>query len=174
MKENWESSFARMIKSEGGYVNDSHDSGGETNLGVTKAAWASYMGRPIKDGEMKLLTVDQVKPFYKKLYWDKVKGDDLPSGIDYAVFDFAVNGGTGQSSKFIQRSVGAIADGAIGPATMALISKTDSTKLLETFTQEKRDFYNAIVKNKPTQIKFLKGWMNRTDEVHKIAKSMLK
>lgn len=174
MKENWESSFSRMIKSEGGYVNIKEDAGGETNLGVTKAAWAAYLKRPIQEGEMKNLTPDIVKPFYKSQYWDKVNGDSLPSGVDYAVFDFAVNGGASQSAKFIQRAVGTTADGAIGPATMALIMKSEPATLLESFSNQKREFYNNIVAKKPTQAKFIKGWLNRTDEVHKIAKTMLK
>ena len=93
MIENWDKSFAEVLKSEGGYVNDPHDHGGETNLGVTKAAWAAYIKRPVQDGEMKALTPDIVKPFYKTEYWDKCKCDSLPSGVDYLVFDLAVNGG---------------------------------------------------------------------------------
>lgn len=173
MKENWESAFAHVIKSEGGYVNDPHDAGGETNLGVTKAAWAGYLGRPIADGEMKALTVDVVKPFYKKMYWDKLHGDELPGGLDYAAFDFGVNAGTGQAAKFIQRAVGVTADGAIGPGTMGAVAKANPAQLLASFTQQKKDFYNGIVERKPDQAKFLKGWMARVDHVQQTADTML-
>ena len=78
MNSNFDAAFAQVMKSEGGYVWDKDDAGGETNLGVTAAAWAAYLGRPIEPGEMKALTQEQVKPFYKQMYWDKVKGDDLP------------------------------------------------------------------------------------------------
>ena len=173
MQSNFDTSFSLLIKSEGGYVNDPADPGGETNLGVTKTAWSAYLGRPIQDGEMKTLTEEVVKPFYKKMYWDKIHGDDLPKGLDYAAFDFAVNAGTGQSAKFIQRAVGAPDDGSIGPATLALVAKADGSTLLNKFTKQKEDFYNGIVEKKPDQAKFLSGWMIRVAKVQAVSSSML-
>ena len=174
MVENWEKSFAEVLKSEGGYVNDPHDHGGETNLGVTKAAWAEYMGRPIADGEMKALTPDIVKPFYKIRYWDKCKCDFLPAGVDYMVFDLAVNGGVGRGAKMLQTVVGVNADGAIGPATLAALAalKDDPKVLIGKMSQYKESFYKAIVAAKPDQEKFLKGWLNRIQSVQKIAEQM--
>jgi len=173
MKENFDASFARIIKSEGGYVNDPADRGGETNLGVTIGAWGAYLNRAIQPGEMKALTVDTVKPFYKQMYWDKVKGDDLPVGVDYAIFDFAVNAGVGRAAKFLQRAVGALDDGAIGPGTLALVAKTTPGELLENFAEQKEAFYNSLAEKNPTQKKFLKGWMARVDHVQTAATSML-
>lgn len=173
MKENWDKSFELVIKSEGGYVNDPADPGGETNLGVTKAAWSSYIGRPVKDGEMKALTKDVVKPFYKAMYWDKLKCDSLPEGVDYVVFDFGVNAGTGQSAKFLQRAVGASDDGAIGPGTLSCVSKVEPSKILEDFSNQKEKFYKGIVERKPTSAKFLKGWLARVDHVQSNAESMI-
>jgi len=173
MKENFDASFARIIKSEGGYVNDPADRGGETNLGVTIGAWGAYLNRAIQPGEMAKLTVDTVKPFYKQMYWDKVKGDDLPVGVDYAIFDFAVNAGVGRAAKFLQRAVGAVDDAVIGPGTLALVAKTTPGKLLENFAKQKEAFYNSLAEKNPTQKKFLKGWMARVDHVQTAATSML-
>lgn len=173
MRENFDSAFGHVMRSEGGYVNDTKDPGGETNLGVTKAAWGAYLGRPIADGEMKLLTKEIVKPFYKKMYWDKVQGDALPKGIDYLAFDFAVNAGTGQSAKFIQRAVGAKDDGSIGPATMALVAKTDPHELIAGFSQQKEAFYKDLAARKPDLSKFLNGWLIRTSTVSTVAQTML-
>jgi len=173
MKANFDICFDRIIHSEGGYVWDKDDSGGETNLGVTINAWSAYLGRPINPGEMKALTRSDVKPFYKKMYWDKVRGDDLPQGVDYAVFDFAVNAGPGRAAKFLQQAVGAVADGAIGPGTMALVNKTTPAQLLQNFAKQKEDFYNSIVEKNSTQQKFLKGWLNRVAHVQTAATSML-
>ena len=172
MLENFDKSFTLVIKSEGGYVWDKDDSGGETNLGVTKAAWSGYLNRPIQNGEMKALTVDIVKPFYKKMYWDKIHGDELPVGVDYAVFDFAVNAGSGQSAKFLQRAVGATADGAIGPATLKLVFNIDAETVLEKFNEQKESFYKSIVERKPEQVKFLKGWLARIEHVDSAAQNM--
>jgi lysozyme family protein len=173
MKANWEAAFAHVIKSEGGYVNDPHDRGGETNLGVTRIAWGEYLGRAIMDGEMKALTVDQVKPFYKKQYWDRCRCDDLPAGVDYAVFDFAVNAGTGQAAKFLQRAAGTKDDGAIGPGTLAAVSNHRPEELLERFSEQKEAFYRGIVSRRPEQEKFLKGWLARVESVEAAANTML-
>jgi lysozyme family protein len=173
MKSNFDACFAKVIKSEGGYVNDPADRGGETNLGVTIGAWGAYLNRAIQPGEMKALTVDIVKPFYKSMYWDKVRGDDLPVGVDYAVFDFAVNAGVGRAAKFLQRAVGALDDGAIGPGTLALVAKTTPGKLLDNFAEQKEAFYNTLADKNPTQQKFLKGWLARVDHVQTAATSML-
>ena len=173
MIENWEKAFAEVLKSEGGYVNDPHDRGGETNLGVTKAAWSDYMGRPIADGEIKALTPDVVKPFYKIRYWDRCKCDNLPNGLDYAVFDFAVNGGVGASSKLLQRAVGVPDDGAIGAKTLESVAKHDPKALLDEFSSRKAKYYEQIVLNHPEQQKFLKGWNNRIAAVQHTAEGMV-
>jgi lysozyme family protein len=173
MKENFDSAFEHVMQSEGGYVWDKDDAGGETNLGVTAGAWAAYTGKPVVSGEMKALTKDTVKPFYKAMYWDKVKGDDLPAGVDYAIFDFAVNAGVGRAAKFLQRSVGAVDDGVIGSGTLGLVAKADPQKLLANFADQKQGFYNGLATNNPSQQKFLKGWLARVDKVQDVAESML-
>jgi lysozyme family protein len=173
MKENFDACFAKVIQSEGGYVWDKDDRGGETNLGVTIGAWGAYLNRAIQPGEMKALTQETVKPFYKSMYWDKVKGDDLPAGIDYVVFDFAVNAGVGRAAKFLQRAVGAVDDGVVGSGTLALVAKTTPGKLLQNFAEQKEAFYNTLADKNPTQQKFLKGWLARVDHVQTAATSML-
>ena len=173
MKENFDASFELVMKSEGGYVNDPNDAGGETNLGVTKGAWGAYLGRAVEPGEMKTLTIDKVKPFYKLLYWDKVHGDELPKGLDYAVFDFAVNAGTGRAAKFLQQAVGVPDDGSIGLGTMAAVAKADPKEALEQFTEAKESFYKGLVDKNPIQAKFIKGWLARVDSVQATASTML-
>lgn len=175
MIENWDKSFAHVLASEGGYVNDPLDHGGETNMGVTKQAWGEYLQRPILDGEMKALTKEAVKPFYKAMYWDKCKCDVLPAGLDYMVFDFAVNAGVSRASKSLQTAVGVAADGAIGPATLAAIAaiKDDTKNIIQRYTTAKEAFYYAIVAKKPDQMKFIRGWMNRVAAVHKLAEQMV-
>jgi len=166
MNSNFDKAFDLVMKSEGGYVNDPSDRGGETNLGVTIAAWGAYLGRNIQPGEMKALTREQVKPFYKQMYWDKVKCDDLPKGVDYAVFDFAVNAGTGRAAKFLQRAVGAVDDGVIGAGTLALVAKALTKDLLDNFSKQKEDFYRGLAETNASQQKFLKGWLARVEHVH--------
>jgi len=173
MRQNWHNAFEHVIKSEGGYVNDPHDKGGETNLGVTKKAWAAYLGREIEDGEMRALTKEAVQPFYKEMYWDRVRGDDLPNGVDYAVFDFAVNAGPGRAAKFLQEAVGVSADGVIGPGTLAAVKQADPEELLKAFSHAKSAFYHRLADKDASQQRFLKGWLNRVAEVEHTASTML-
>jgi lysozyme family protein len=173
MNANFDMSFDRVMQSEGGYVWDKDDAGGETNLGVTIGAWGAYLGRAIQPGEMAKLTKSDVKPFYKSMYWDKVRGDDLPAGVDYAVFDFSVNAGVARAAKFLQRAVGAVDDGSIGSGTLALVAKITPGKLLQNFAEQKEAFYNTLADKNPTQQKFLKGWLARVDHVQTAATSML-
>jgi lysozyme family protein len=172
MKENFDASFERVMKSEGGYVWDKDDAGGETNLGVTAGAWGAYLGRPLEPGEMKALTKETVKPFYRQMYWDKVKGDNLPAGVDYAVFDFAVNAGVSRAARFLQRAVDAVDDGVIGSGTLGKVAASDPQKILDSFADQKQRFYNGLATS-PTQQKFLKGWLARVDQVQIAAESML-
>jgi lysozyme family protein len=172
MNANFNASFERVMKSEGGYVWDKDDAGGETNLGVTAGAWGAYLGRPLEPGEMKALTKEIVKPFYRQMYWDKVKGDNLPAGVDYAVFDFAVNAGVSRAARFLQRAVGAVDDGVIGSGTLGKVAAIDPQKLLDSFADQKQRFYNGLATS-PTQQKFLKGWLARVDQVQTAAESML-
>ena len=99
MKDNFDKCFEMMLTREGGFMNHPEDSAGATNLGVTTGTMRQYLGRLVSMGEMKSLTPEDLKPIYRKLYADKVRFDDLPSGLDWAVLDWAVNPGTGCAAK---------------------------------------------------------------------------
>ena len=96
MNGNFEQCLALVLHSEGGFVNNPQDPGGMTNLGVTKVTYEGYVNRHVDEAEMRSLTPDLVAPLYKKMYWDRIKGDDLPVGVDYCLFDLAVNSGVGK------------------------------------------------------------------------------
>jgi lysozyme family protein len=169
MLSDWQKSFELMLKSEGGYVNNPADPGGMTNLGVTKATWENWVGRESDEAEMRGLTPEKVEPLYKKKYWDAVRGDELPPGISYLCFDFAVNAGAGRSIKTLQTAVGVTPDGGFGPMTMAAVQAVDPVELIERFSQAKEDFYRSL----NTFATFGKGWLNRVADVKVKATSML-
>ena len=102
MANNFDHCLEIILHHEGGYVNHPKDPGGETNLGVTKRVYEEHGGTK----DMKDLTFEDVAPIYKKSYWDRVKGDELPAGLDLCVFDFGVNAGTGRAAKYLQNLVG--------------------------------------------------------------------
>ena len=169
MQSNWFNAFALMLKSEGGYVNNPADPGGITNLGVTKATWENWVGRESDEAEMRGLTPEKVEPLYKKKYWDAVRSDELPVGLDYLLFDFAVNAGAGRAIKTLQTAVGITPDGGFGPMTMAAVQAVDPNELIERFSQAKEDFYRSLT----TFATFGKGWLNRVADVKQHATSMV-
>jgi lysozyme family protein len=160
MKENFDNCLKMLLKHEGGYVNHPRDPGGETNLGVTRATYEQWVGRQVMDGEMKTLTVDDVAPIYKQNYWDKLRADELPSGVDWAVFDWGVNSGTGRSAKALQRIVGATPDGAIGPRTIASVKEMEPEKIVREMHRVRQAFYEGL----KTFDAFGKGWTRRNSE----------
>lgn len=167
-RENWEDSFKAVLKHEGGFVNHPRDPGGMTNLGVTKRAWEEYTGQLADESEMRSLTSELVKPFYKAKYWDKIKGDDLPSGVDYAAYDLAVNSGPARAAKYLQQIVGVPADGIIGPKTLAAIKEAPADEVIDALCGMRMDFLKAL----PTFDTFGKGWTRRVAEVETKAKGM--
>jgi lysozyme family protein len=167
MISNWAKSFGLLIKSEGGYVNNPADPGGRTNLGVTQAVWENWIGHASGEKEMKSLTPEIVEPLYKKKYWDACRCDNLPSGIDYLVFDAAVLSGVGFSAKTLQKVAGATIDGAIGPKTIAAVVTTKD--LIEKFSDEKATFYKSL----PTFSQFGNGWLDRIARVKRDAYLMV-
>jgi lysozyme family protein len=168
MKHNWEESFAHVLKYEGGYVNHPADPGGMTNLGVTKRVWEEWTGKPATEADMRSLTPEMVGPLYKKRYWDVVRGDDLPSGVDFCVFDCAVNAGPGRASKFLQQAVGVLADGQIGPMTIAAVTAKPADEVIQAFCNLREAHFKSL----STFATFGKGWMNRLSSVEAASSSM--
>ena len=150
-----------ILHHEGGYVNHPKDPGGETNLGVTKRVYEEFGG----EKEMKDLTKEDVEPIYKKNYWDRVKGDDLPEGLDLCIFDFAVNAGPGRAAKFIQRLVNTTVDGGIGPNTLkcinAHVEEYGVNETIEKYQSMRQEYYEGL----STFETFGRGWTRRVDEV---------
>ena len=165
MKDNFDECLKMLLHHEGGYVNHPKDPGGETNLGVTKRVYEKWGGTK----DMKDLTVEDVAPIYKKEYWDRCKCDDLESGVDWAVFDWAVNSGTGRAAKAIQKICGASQDGAIGPKTLALIGTQNTEYVIEEFGKIRQDFYESL----KTFDTFGKGWTRRNKETTEKALEMI-
>jgi len=157
-----------VLKHEGGYVNDPQDPGGETNLGVTKRVYEDFGGTK----DMKDLTREDVEPIYKKNYWDRVKGDDLPAGLDLCVFDFGVNAGTGRAAKYLQTMIGTVADGGIGPNTLKklndYVEEHGIEDAIKNYQSDRQKYYESL----STFDTFGKGWTRRVDETTELALEM--
>jgi len=169
MQSNFEACLKEVLKHEGGYVDHPADPGGATNRGVTKKAWEEYVGHEVSKDDIKALTVEDVTPFYRKRYWDACKCDNLHGGVDYVVFDVAVNSGTRRAAKFLQEAVGVTADGSIGPRTLAAANDFGPNLIINKMCDRRESFYKSL----PTFPTFGKGWMRRAEEVRKKALEMV-
>ena len=169
MQSNFDLCLALMLAHEGGYVHHEKDPGGMTNLGVTARVWEEWLGRPVSEKEMRALTPTMVKPLYKRKYWDAIRGDELVSGVDYVVFDVAVNSGTGRAIKFLQSCVGVTVDGGFGPRTLSAVNEQDPERLIELYCAKRLEFLQTL----RTFETFGKGWSRRVAEVKAKALAML-
>jgi lysozyme family protein len=168
MTGNFKECLALVLKSEGGWVNNPNDPGGETNLGVTKRVWEEWVNHPVTT--MKNLTEAEVAPLYEQKYWRPCYGEVLPRGLDLLSFSMGVNAGPGRSVKLLQQSIGCVPDGVIGPKTRELISSSNSATLIAKFSEARRDYYRSL-KTFPI---FGKGWLSRVDTEEKEALNMAK
>jgi lysozyme family protein len=168
MKDNFDAALKAILHHEGGYIFHKDDPGGMTNLGVTKKVWEEWVGHSVDEKAMRALTPEIVGPMYKAKYWDKVKGDELPEGVDYCVFDAAVNSGPGRAAKWLQSCVGVEPDGGIGPKTLAAVAAFDPAELIEDYAKRRLSFLMDL----PHWGTFGKGWGRRVAEVQTVASSM--
>jgi lysozyme family protein len=169
MKENFGLAFHALLKHEGGFVNHPKDPGGMTNLGVTKRAWEDYVGHPVDEAQIRALTPETVETFYRERYWDVIGGDSLPGGVDYCVFDCAVNSGPRQAVRLLQRAARIKDDGILGPNTLNAVRSMDPRLLISRYTAARLDFLQKL----PAFTTFGKGWVRRVREVETLAATLI-
>jgi len=146
-----------ILAHEGGYVDHPSDPGGATNLGVTIGVLSEWLGRHATKAEVRALTKESVAPIYEKNYWQAAGCDKLPKGVDYLTFDIAVNSGVKRAKRFLQEAAGVVADGAIGPKTLAAIEALGPEPVIRRMSTRRAAFFKSL-STFPT---FGKGWMRR-------------
>ena len=165
MKENYAQALKQVLKYEGGYVDHPKDPGGPTNKGITQAvydAWQKSQNLPTQS--VRNISDATVAAIYKQQYWDRISGDYLPSGVDFAVFDFAVNSGVSRAAKMLQSVVGVAQDGQIGPATI----QATKTYVAMAVTNKRLAFMQSL----SIWSTFGKGWSARIADVKAQIKSL--
>ena len=165
MNQNFDTCLAMLLKLEGGFSNHKDDRGGLTNLGVTKAVYDEFHGTDATEEDMRNLQKSDVEPIYRSNYWNRCRCQDLPSGVDWAVFDFAVNAGTGRAAKALQQAVEAEQDGSIGPLTLMKVKDHEVVNIINRIAIYREQFYRSL-SNFDT---FGKGWIRRNDETRRQA-----
>ena len=170
MEASFFKSLDMVLHHEGGFVDHPDDPGGATNKGITHKTYADFLDRPLEDvSELKNIPKEHVQKIYKSGYWDAVRADELPAGVDFCIFDWAVNSGPRRAARALQKAVGATVDGAIGPMTVAAVNAADAAQIIEDVTKEREEFYRSL----RTFNTFGKGWLRRNKETRDFALEMV-
>ena len=139
----------RVLSHEGGYVNDPRDPGQETRWGISKRSYPSV--------DIRNLTRAQAVDIYRRDFWQRVRGDELPREVAFQALDAAVNHGIGNAVRWMQRAAGVADDGVIGPVTLAAVQRAQPADLVLRFNAERLRFYAKLT----TFATFGRGWVNR-------------
>ena len=158
---NFETAVNSLFQEEGGYVNDKADAGGETKYGISKRSYPNL--------DIKNLTISDAGNIYKRDFWLPNRYASInDQTVATKVLSMAVNMGSINANILLQRSCNecgemVVADGVIGPVTLAAINRLDGKILLEVYRQKCREYYYKIVMTHPKFEKFLKGWIKRAE-----------
>ena len=169
MKDNFASSLAAVLVHEGGYVNHARDPGGATNKGVTQTVYDDWRAKQgLEKRSVREIEQSEVAAIYRKQYWDAIRGDDLPSGVDYCVFDFAVNSGVKRAARFLQEALLVSIDGQIGPITLKAANDAPAHALCDLICDLRLCFLRSL----SIYDTFGRGWTRRVEDVRTKAKAM--
>ena len=168
MKDNFDRCLAEVLKHEGGWADHPKDPGGATMKGVTIGTFSGFKGRKVTKAELRAISDDDLKVIYRRKYWDVVRGDDLPAGLDLVAFDAAVNSGPRRGAQWLQTGVGVTADGKVGPETLAH-ARAANVRLAIGRALDTRLAFLRGLKTWPT---FGRGWQRRVDDVRRVALEM--
>lgn len=170
---NYNACISKTLEHEGGYQNDPNDSGNwtgckkgqGTNKGTNRGISAcSYPAEDIKG-----MTEARAKGIYRADFWSPIHGDELPAGPDLCTFDGAVNSGQSRGVKWLQRAVGADADGVVGPQTIAMANAADEHVTIDRMCDDRLAYLRGL----STWPNYGKGWTRRVEDVRKTAHNMV-
>jgi len=161
MDSNFKQSLKSVLVHEGGWSDHNKDPGGSTMKGVTLTTYRTIYGQDKTKNELKNITDEELHNIYYNNYWLKASCDKLPLGVDYAVFDAAVNSGPRRARRWLQEAAGVSTDGIIGPKTLKAIEQIPEIKLIDTIIDTRLRF----MQNLSIWKYFGKGWKKRIDRV---------
>lgn len=168
MRANFKPALQLLWQLEGGYANDRLDPGGATKFGITAATLSAWRGQPVSIADVSRLTRREAQAIYRARFWVSVQADQLPAGVDAAVFDFAVNSGPARAARRLQELVGAQVDGIIGGMTLAAVARVSPEHII-TGLSRLRLGYLASLKH---FWRFGRGWVRRVIAVEEAALDM--
>lgn len=160
------SCLAFVLKWEGGYVNNPADPGGATNKGITQTtytAWRQSQGLPPQT--VQAITDAEVQTIYLQNYWHPCGADRVPDQLNLAAFDTAVNLGVSRAVRFLEQCVGTSTDGVFGPQTQVAAGACSVPATAAAYCDAREAYYRNLVAQNPSQQVFLKGWLNRLNDL---------
>jgi lysozyme family protein len=169
-------SMAHVFASEGGYTNDSKDPGGPTNFGITivdarkyAAEFGWITGHVVTAADVKAMPKWFAEKVFDAKYWDALDCDDLPAGLDYALYDYGVNSGIARAGKVLRRLLGlSDRDWHVTAEVLAAVKKRKAADLINALDAERL----AFLKSLSTWSHFGGGWGKRVASVNAIALHM--
>lgn len=165
---NFAASLALVLKSEGSNDDDPADHGGRTSRGITQREYDAWRrNQNLTTQDVWTAPDSDISTIYHDQYWMPFC-DGFPIGVDYLYFDMAVNAGPYRAAVMLQRALGVIDDGRIGPVTLEAIKSVDPKMLIVDYSSAKRNFYRSL-----HQPRFINGWLNRTTAVEQNATAMI-
>jgi len=159
---------AIVLRHEGGFVEHPSDPGGPTKYGITLRTLCEWRGDDtLTADDVRALTEAEAREIYLARYWNPIRGDELPPGVDLAVFDYAVNSGVRRASRDLQAVVGVPQDGAIGRMTLAAVREHDPSIVIANLCERRRMFLRSL----KTYDTFGRGWVKRVAAIEEAAKA---
>lgn len=155
-----------ILKWEGGFANHPADPGGATNKGITLTVFRRYFGSDRTVEDLKNITDEQWDYIFKSGYYNKMNANYINNkSIALLCVDMCWGSGSITAIKKIQKCLGTTADGIVGKKTLTLLNADDSYGVFQKLWNMRRDWFYAIVKNRPSSIVFLRGWLNRLNDI---------
>lgn len=168
-RDNFEPCLEQAFKHEGGYVDHPNDPGGATNYGITHLTLARERGvSSVTKTQVKNLSKLEAGKIYRRSYWDPVRGDDLPHGIDLVVFDGGINSGPRRGAQWMQRALGVPDDGKVGNQTITAAKAADPVAAIQKACAIRMGFLRGL----RTWGTFGRGWSRRVASVEAVGVSM--
>jgi lysozyme family protein len=161
----FEPAFALVLAQEGAFADHPADPGGPTKFGITRATLEQARGTPVSVEQVRMLGVAEAKAIYRERYWNVVRADELPSGVDLVVFDCAVNSGPARAVRLLQKVLNDPVDGIVGPVTLAAAWSNSPSWVIRQMTESRLGFLQRL----PIWPVFGRGWRKRVLAVERAA-----
>lgn len=161
----YDDALRRLLVHEGGYSNHPSDPGGPTNFGITIADYRKYVKPDATAADVRAMPLAHAKAIYREKYWGALRCDELPAGLDYAMFDYGVNSGTSRAAKVLRRLLGLPDSGGMSDAVIDAVKQDAPGNLIARLCDERL----AFLKSLRTWPVFGAGWGRRVAEVRRAA-----